>query len=379
MAPADPRQGGLSRSPAGRRKASRQSAEPGIADVALYGATGFTGSLAARAAERQGLSLLLAGRNPERLARLAAELDGEHPVQVAGHDDPEALAALARRGRVLVSTAGPFGEVGALPVAAAVAAGRHYLDSTGELDFMEQTFRRHDRAAREKDLVVINACAFEYVIGDCLTEIALTDHPGAQALRVAYWLPDKAATRGTARSALRILGGSHNRKVSGTAARVAFPEPVGPQWAVTYAGGEVEFLRRRRPGLRVTTLMDVPPAVARAARAMPGILPLLGMGPVQAALGRAIQRLPEGPGEGRRARQEWVILVEVDPGRGRQRGVYARGVDPYGVTAEILARVAARVLRGRHRATGVVSPAQAFEPEELLGSLADLGIEWARL
>ncbi|MEA2683860.1 MAG: hypothetical protein QOK05_2188 [Chloroflexota bacterium] len=354
------------------------SSSPG-ADLTIYGVTGFTGKLAARAAQRLGMPMVLAGRNEESLQRLAREFEDEYAIEVARHDDPKALARVAEQGRVLVSTAGPFGEIGSLTVAAAVAAGRHYLDSTGEVDFMEQTFRRHDRAAREQKLVVMNACAFEYVIGDCLTEIALQDHPDARELRVSYWLPAKQATRGTAKSALRILGGAHNRRVAGGAAKIDFPAPVGGKWAVVYAGGELEFLRRRRPDLRVTTLMDMPPLVARSARALPGILPVIGFGPIRSAIDRAIQRLPEGPTEEQRRVQEWMILVEVDPGQGARKGVLGRGVDPYGITGEILARVARRVVRSEHRATGVVSPAQAFEPEDLLGSLADLGVSWARL
>ena len=335
--------------------------------------------MAAHAAQRTGLEVVLAGRNRESLERLAAEFDGEYAVEVARHDDPEGLSRVAGASRVLASTAGPFGEVGELTVAAAVAAGRHYLDSTGEVDFMAQTFRRHDRAAREREIVVMNACAFEYVIGDCLTALAMQAYPGAQELRVSYCMPDKAATRGTARSAMRILASREAGAGTGQAVRVDFPTPTGRRWAVTYAGGELEFLHRRHPGLRVTTLMDMPEPVARSARALPRLAPVLGLGPVRALLDAAIQRLPEGPDEARRAAQEWLILVEVDPGVGPQRGVYGRGVDPYGLTGEILARVAGRVLRGEHRATGVVSPAEAFDPEELLASLSDLGVNWARI
>jgi short subunit dehydrogenase-like uncharacterized protein len=349
------------------------------ADLVIYGSTGYTGKLAARAAQRAGLQLVLAGRNPESLARLARDFDGEYPVEVARHDDPEALARVALAGRVVASTAGPFGEVGELTVAAAVAAGRHYLDSTGELDFMEQTFRRHHAAAREKEIVVINACAFEYVVGDCLTELALQAHPDARELRVSYYMPDKTTTRGTARSALRILSGKPGRAAAGHGMKVDFPAPAGRQWAVTYAGGELEFQRRRRPGLKVSTLMDMPAPLARGARVIPTIVPLLALRPVRALLDRATERLPEGPTDAQRAAQTFMILVEVDPGLGAPRGVYGAGVDPYGITGEILARVAQRVLRGEHRATGVLSPAEAFEPEALLDSLRDLGVHWAPL
>ncbi|MFN2463666.1 MAG: hypothetical protein ABR573_07175 [Candidatus Dormibacteria bacterium] len=297
---------------------------------------------------------------------------------MARHDDPAALAAMAVSSHVLASTAGPFGEIGELTVAAAVASGRHYLDSTGEVDFMASTFARHDRAARQKELVVMNACAFEYVVGDCLCALAMADHPQARELRVSYWMPDKAATRGTARSALRILTGPAGRASAGSAVEIDFPDPAGRRWAVPYAGGEVELVRRRDPSIRVTTLMDMPPLMARGSGVLPVIAPLLRLAPLRAALDGAIQRLPEGPDDDRRAAQRWVILVEVDPGRGGREGIYATGTDPYGLTGEILARVAGRVLRGEHRATGVVAPAEAFEPAELLASISDLGVEVAR-
>ena len=323
--------------------------------------------------------MVLAGRNEASLRRLAREFDGEYPFEVARHDDPEALARVAGSGRVLASTAGPFGEIGSLTVAAAVAAGRHYLDSTGEVDFMAQTFRRHQQAAREKELVVMNACAFEYVVGDCLMELALQQHRDAAILRISYWISDKATTRGTAKSALRILGGDAGRAVPARGVKVKFPAPVGEKWAVTYAGGEVEFLRSRRPEIGVSTLMDMSPAVARSAGILPAVRPMLGFGPVRSLIDRAIQRLPEGPGLEQRAAQQWVILVEVDPGTGAQKGVWGRGVDPYGITGEIIARVASMVVRGQHRATGVVSPSEAFEAEGLLASLTDLGVHWGRI
>jgi short subunit dehydrogenase-like uncharacterized protein len=361
------------------RQLTTSRTEPSLADLTVYGATGFTGKLAVRAGQRLGLPMVLAGRNEESLRDVSLEFENEYPIEVGRHDDAEALARIARRGKVLASTAGPFGEIGSLTVAAAVAAGRHYIDSTGEVDFMEQTYRRHDTSAREKEIVVMNSCAFEYVIGDCLAALALESDPGASELRISYWLPDKTTTRGTAKSALRILGGEAGRAVKTRGIKVEFPPPVGEKWAVTYAGGELEFLRRRRPGLRVSTLMDMSPMVARGSGLLPGVRPLIGLAPVRAVLDRAIQRLPEGPGPEQRAAQEWLIMVEVDPGGGRRRGVWGRGVDPYGITGEILARVASRIVRGQYRATGVVSPAEAFEPEELLASLADLGVQWDRI
>ena len=73
-----------------------------------------------------------------------------------------------------------------------------------------------------------------------------------------------------------------------------------------------------------------------------------------------------------------MILVEVDPDDDGRRRIVVEGADPYGLTGEVLARTAARLLAGKQRAAGVLSPAQAFDPVETLDSLADLGVSWRR-
>jgi short subunit dehydrogenase-like uncharacterized protein len=361
-----------------RRTPASVSSTKTAADVVLYGATGYTGHLAARAMERAGVSMVLAGRNRESLGRMAREFDEEHPVAVARHDDPKALGELASMGKVLASTAGPFAEVGELTVAAAVAQGVHYLDSSGETEFMAQTYRRHHATARGKGIVVMNSCAFEYVIGDCAVELALEDYPSARSLRVSYWIPDKAATRGTTLSALRILFGKEGLKTRAAGRRIAFPQPAGSRWAVTYPGGETELLPRRRPDVNISTLMEVPEMVARSTALLPALATIVSFQPVQGGIRSAVRRMPEGPGPQRRARQRWMILVEVDPDDDGRRRIVVDGVDPYGLTGEILARTAARLLAGKQRAAGVLSPAQAFDPVETLDSLADLGVSWRR-
>ena len=71
-------------------------------------------------------------RSRERLDALAAELGGLE-TRVADVPRPgHAPARLVERGDVLVSTVGPFVRLGAPAVEAAIAAGAHYLDSTGE-------------------------------------------------------------------------------------------------------------------------------------------------------------------------------------------------------------------------------------------------------
>ena len=73
-----------------------------------------------------------------------------------------------------------------------------------------------------------------------------------------------------------------------------------------------------------------------------------------------------------------MVLVEVDHTSGGHRRLVITGTDPYGLTGEVLARTAGKLAAGKHRASGVLSPAEAFDPAETLSSLADLGVSWRR-
>src|SRR5262249_48797308 len=112
--------------------------------IVLYGATGYTGGLAARAMVANGARPVLAGRDQGRLEGLAAKLSQAAGAQletaVAGTDSPERLRELIGAGDVLVSAAGPFMKIGRAAVAAAVDAGAIYLDCSGEPPFIRQVF-----------------------------------------------------------------------------------------------------------------------------------------------------------------------------------------------------------------------------------------------
>jgi short subunit dehydrogenase-like uncharacterized protein len=338
-------------------------------DLALYGATGFTGRLTAEVLRGRGLKVVLAGRNRGPLEALAG---GDFDVAVAAADDASALTQLAASAEVLLSCAGPFAEVGALPVAAAVAAGTHYLDSTGEADFMAQTFRRHARQAAAANVVVMNSCAFEYVLGDCAIAIGLESVPDAVSVDISYLMGDITASRGTVLSALSLLGGGFGKMP--TRSRSEDFGDRGRHWTVSYPGGEPELWGRRRPDLPVTSWFSTPMLVARAAPLTSALGPVIRTGLVRGMLRRAVERMPAGPDEATRQRQGFLIKVTLHRRSGPPGEIFVQGTDPYGLTAELLAGTAERLLRGEMRAVGVVGPSEAFDPHEYMATLAGLGV-----
>src|SRR5258705_10494309 len=103
--------------------------------IVLFGATGYTGDLTARALVARGQRPGPAAGNPERLERLATELGGLE-TRVADVARPESVRALVEPGDVLVSTVGPFARWGEPALEAAIAGQAHYVDSTGEGPFI---------------------------------------------------------------------------------------------------------------------------------------------------------------------------------------------------------------------------------------------------
>ena len=86
--------------------------------VLVFGANGYTAGLILEAATAAGLRPVLAARNPERLAAVAAKYGLEQ--RAVGLDDPIALRRALTGVRLVLNAAGPFAQT-ALPMLQAPA------------------------------------------------------------------------------------------------------------------------------------------------------------------------------------------------------------------------------------------------------------------
>ncbi|XP_013164054.1 PREDICTED: saccharopine dehydrogenase-like oxidoreductase isoform X2 [Papilio xuthus] len=147
-------------------------------DLVIFGATGFTGKHAvmecARIAKKKtGLTWGIAGRSQSKLNAVleeATKKTGEDlssiPVLIADVGDEESLLAMCQRAKVLVNCCGPYRLYGEPVVAAAVRAKTHYVDVSGEPQFIETMQLRYDGPAREAGVYVISACGFDSIPND---------------------------------------------------------------------------------------------------------------------------------------------------------------------------------------------------------------------
>jgi short subunit dehydrogenase-like uncharacterized protein len=140
-------------------------------DLVVFGATSFVGQiLTARLVERVGtdgdVRWAIAGRNADKLATVAEETGADVERIVADAGDAAAMADLAGRTDVVVSTVGPYALYGSELVAAVAAAGTDYCDLTGEPHWMRQMIDAHQAAAAASGARIVHACGFDSIPSD---------------------------------------------------------------------------------------------------------------------------------------------------------------------------------------------------------------------
>jgi len=353
--------------------------------ISVLGATGYTGRLIVRELRRRRIAVLAAGRNPEKLQRLAVEMGGIETLE-ADVGDHAALDRLAARSRVIINTAGPFIDYGEPVVRAAISNGVHYLDTTGEQPFMKAMLA-HDAWAREQGVAVVSAQAFEVAVADCAAAVGAQGFDDVAAVQVTYVAPFHAS-QGTQRTMLRMLQSSGYAYIGGkwveeapakVPRQVEFPAPVGRVTALSFPSAEVITIPRHLSVRAVRTFISVPPITARLLSAT--------VPAVRAAIRTPLAHLVNywlgggtgGPDEQTRAQDAFHIAVDVRGvcgGRARQRRVLVRGHDPYGLTAVIAAQAAVLMCREGYDRSGVLPPAAAFEPRPFLDYLKDFGLAY---
>ncbi|MEO6472651.1 MAG: saccharopine dehydrogenase NADP-binding domain-containing protein, partial [Aeromicrobium sp.] len=139
-------------------------------DVALFGATGFTGGLTAEYLGTHmpaGKTWAIAGRNPGKLKAIADRIDklgGVAPSVIeADIADAASMKALAEQTRVLITTVGPYFQHGEPAVKACAEAGTHYVDLTGEPEFVDKMWLKYHEVAKASGAKIIHACGFDSI------------------------------------------------------------------------------------------------------------------------------------------------------------------------------------------------------------------------
>jgi short subunit dehydrogenase-like uncharacterized protein len=361
-----------------------------MARIAVYGATGYTGRLVARELRSRGFEdVLLCGRDAGKLRSLAASLRVEWPVRCAAVDDAPALRKAFAGADAVISCAGPFTFYGAPVIEAALDAGAHYVDTTGEQPYIHRVYTHMGDAALGAGRAVVPAVGFDYLPGDLIASLAARGHEPLDELGLAYFVTGFGMSRGTVRSGLEMLSsedveyaGGDWRPASRAPLRDTFDfgEGIGVRPVVRYPGGEIVTVPRHVDTRSIryrwaTTAFAPSPALAGVVPFTFPVLRALLRTPLRDLAESQLDRvLPEGPAEDQRRAGRWTIVAEAHGRDGSVGRAVVSGRDMYGITAVIAVR-AAELLAESGR-SGVLAPAEAFDAEEFLRFLEPHGVRF---
>lgn len=159
-------------------------------EVVIYGASGYTGKHLAWKLAAKGIPFVAAGRNQARLEeqlRLTPELAGASYEVVAVPHEKEALRALFAGRKVVHNLVGPYMQLGRPVLEAALEAGCHYLDCTGEQDWMFLLKAEYGEKFAAKGLCLLPATSAMWNLGLIAAEYVL-ETPSIDSLDIAYTL-----------------------------------------------------------------------------------------------------------------------------------------------------------------------------------------------
>ncbi|MFI5684144.1 saccharopine dehydrogenase family protein [Streptomyces sp. NPDC051636] len=339
-------------------------------DIVLFGATGFVGTLTAEylaAHAPEDLRWAIAGRGEHRLQKLRERLPGGADVGVLQADvtDPAALRRLAEHARVVASTVGPYLRHGEPLVAACADAGADYLDLTGEPEFVDLMYVRHDARARETGARLVHACGFDSVPHDLGAYFTVRQLPEGVPLTVdGFVSADAAFSGGTLASALNQF--ARGRQLLAAARERGRHEPRLMERRVTASAGVPRFAKEVGAWALPLPTID-PQIVRRSAKALDRYGPdfryrhYAAVSHLPVALGgvaavgavAAAAQLPsarrwlsdrlkpgDGPSAEKRAKS-WFTVRFVGEGGGRRVFTEVSGGDPgYDETAKMFAEAA---------------------------------------
>jgi short subunit dehydrogenase-like uncharacterized protein len=324
--------------------------------VAVYGASGFTGGLVVAELRRRGIPVVAVGRSVDRLRALGGD------IRVAPLDDPARLAEAFRECDAVINAAGPFTPTSSVVVRAALTAGAHYVDTSGEHGQIRDVLDEFDPMAKQAGHTVVPALADDGGPGDLIASLTAANIATVDEVLIGDLREPGAASRGTARSMAMISGAGPLEYLDGTWGSVNdAPEPVdlvdGPVAVTAFPLPGVVTVPRHIGARRVRAVIR-----SEVANVFTSLTP------------EVVESVPEiVPVEVRQA-SRWFMYASARGGGQRADG-WVTGPDAYGLTAVIAVEGAVR-LAGGEAPAGALTPAQAFDPAGFLDALTPHDVSW---
>ena len=133
----------------------------------LIGAYGYTATIICQLLNEQNIPFVAAGKNVTQLGELSTNYSCITGIKKIDLNSASDVADLVREYDLIINTAGPFTEESAqLVKQIADAKNKVYLDITGEISFVKESYEHNHQKAKKNNTLIIHGCAFESLVVD---------------------------------------------------------------------------------------------------------------------------------------------------------------------------------------------------------------------
>lgn len=309
-----------------------------MSKLLIYGATGYTGRMAAERAKALGLRFEVAGRDRSRLTSLANLLGVPYRVFDADAHAGASLSGIS----VLLNFAGPFAHTAQALMNACIKAGVDYLDITAEINVYRLAERLGAEAAA-RSVMLMPGVGWDVVPTDSLAVQVAKRVKDPFALSIALHVPG-SMSRGSAISVSEIIGAGVLTRADGELVSTPDARPrhfdfgEGPVLCAPLSFGDLVT------GWHSTGIANITMFVHVSGDAFPE---------------GDLSRLPDGPSAAERNAHRARAVVEVMGTDGSIARSVIDTVNGYTYTPLSAVAAAQRVLNGE-RHSGFATPAQVF-------------------
>ncbi len=156
--------------------------------VVVYGASGYTGMLIMDWLIDQDIPFTAVARSASRVREMMTQrvvrLESARYEILEAEHDVDALTRAFTGAKVVCNTVGPFVNFGLTAVEAALKAGCHHIDTTGEQGYIRAVRDQFGELYRQAGLLVSPSIAYMYTFAEIAAELALETH-GVDVLETA--------------------------------------------------------------------------------------------------------------------------------------------------------------------------------------------------
>src|SRR5688572_23897998 len=170
--------------------------------ILVYGSYGYTGQLIVERAIKEGLQLILAGRDEKLLSEQAKKYNLEY--RAFSIDNASALDSALKEVDAVLHCAGPFVLTFRQMAEACIRNKKHYVDISGEIEGFE-ALAKMDEDAKCAGIMILPGGGFDVVPSDCLSAYTASKLPNAKNLNLYIKSIGSGVSRGTARSGIENM------------------------------------------------------------------------------------------------------------------------------------------------------------------------------